>query len=1273
MAVAAERTRAGQVRLDNEGELRYIFDHAPVLIWVSDSAKRGVYFNEGWLAFTGRSLEQELGEGWLEGIHPDDLRRVAETCRGAFDRREPFQMEFRMRRADGMYRWVRDHGVPRFDELGQFAGYIGSCVDVTDRRLAEEALRASEAQHRELSGRLRLLLETTSRLIESLQARELLRHVLDLSRKMVEADAFGVWRVDQEGTWKVVSSEGLSDEFLRESLRAARDVTLPAGPVVVQPEDVADRSTPLLRDRFARYECEGIRSLMILPLRIHGELAGTLVFYCRSPHRFSEIEVESARALANVASAAITMSELYEAQLRLRRNAEETALRETFLAAAGAIFSESLDYEQTLANVARAAVPGFADWCGVDLLDDQGVLRRLAVAHVDPAKVALARALHEKYPPEDRLGVGVLHVIRTGKPELMEEIPDALLARGARDEDHLRILRDLRLTSYVCVPLRAGGRICGAITFVAAESGRRFEDRHLAVAEEVARRAGQAIDNARLYENLLASERRFRLMADAAPVMIWISGPDKLCTWFNKSWLAFTGRTVGEEVGRTWTDDVHTEDLDRCLGSYAAAFDRRQPFRMEYRFRRRDGEYRWVLNHGLPLYAAAGEFAGYIGSCIDITDRKQAEEALRRHAEEMQTLLDTLPIGVLFAHDPECRRITGNRASQEMLRMPAVANLSKSAPAAERPAHFRVLQNGVELPADQLPVQRAARGEQVRQEEVDHVFDDGSGTNILISAAPLRDGAGRARGAVASMLDITHRKRAEEALRVRARQQQAVANLGEYALRERDLQKLLDYAAAMSAGTLEVEYCNVLELLPGGDRMFLRAGVGWSAGLVGEAVIDSVLDSPAGYTLRSNAPVVVADLLAEKRFTGQALLLEHGVASGMSCVIHGTGARPWGVFGLYTARQMNFTQDDVSFLIAVANILGNAIHREQAEGALRRSEARKTAMFQTALDCILTIDHRGRILEFNPAAEQTFAYRRDEVLGRELADLLLPPAPQDAHGQNVTRYLGPKGGPVLNQRIEMAAVRADGTQFPVELAMTGIPGEDPPLFTIYLRDITERKRAQGQLEASVHEKEVMLREIHHRVKNNLQVISSLIDLQAGNLADPGLRAVFGDMSDRVRAMSVVHERLYNEGNLAEVDFAAYADSLLGTLWRAHGDVAGHARLRLELEPLTLPVEPAIPLGLILNELASNTLKHAFGGRDRGEVTVRLGHDPETGRVCLTVRDDGVGLPLELDWRRPATLGLRLVQMLVRQLQGTLDLNRDQGTEFRVTFTRGKEE
>ncbi len=161
------------------------------------------------------------------------------------------------------------------------------------------------------------------------------------------------------------------------------------------------------------------------------------------------------------------------------------------------------------------------------------------------------------------------------------------------------------------------------------------------------------------------SEGRFRLMADAAPVMIWMSGTDKLCTYFNKNWLDFTGLPLERQVGNQWSEGVHPDDLERCLDTYCRAFDGRQEFRMVYRLRRFDGAYRWLLDTGVPRFESDGAFDGYIGSCIDITDQKRVEEALRASEARLRFLLESTH-AIPWVADAQTRRFTyvGPQASE---------------------------------------------------------------------------------------------------------------------------------------------------------------------------------------------------------------------------------------------------------------------------------------------------------------------------------------------------------------------------------------------------------------------------------------------------------------------------------------------------------------------------------------------------------------------------------------------------------------------------------
>lgn len=212
----------------------------------------------------------------------------------------------------------------------------------------------------------------------------------------------------------------------------------------------------------------------------------------------------------------------------------------------------------------------------------------------------------------------------------------------------------------------------------------------------------------------------------------------------------------------------------------------------------------------------------------------------------------------------------------------------------------------------------------------------------------------------------------------------------------------------------------------------------------------------------------------------------------------------------------------------------------------------------------------------------------------------------------------------------------------------------------------ERRRVEEQLRASLREKEALLMEVHHRVKNNLQIITSLLSLQAAHLSTPAARGAFTDSQNRVRSMALLHDLLYRSGELDRIDAQRYFESLCSHLARSHGSPADRIEIRLEIEPRPLDVDRAVPCGLIVHELVSNALKYAFPDERRGLVRVAFG--PRSAPVLgLSVSDNGVGLPVGLDVGRAGSLGLRLVGDLVQQLEGTLTVDRAEGTRFDIQF------
>jgi PAS domain S-box-containing protein len=450
-------------------------------------------WNAGAEQLFGYTAEEAIGQSITMLIPPDRLSEE-DLVLGRIRSGLPVEAFDTIRwRKDGTLVDVSVAVSPIRDTNGTIVGASKIARDISDRKRIETELQ--DLQHR-LMG----LAVASASILGSPDVDAVLSATIGLARQVFSADGYALWRGDHRGIWKVVQSFGISEEFSARIIAAGE--TQPGGHRVPfsQPLIVSDvGTTPIIADMREAYAREGIVSLIAFPLLIRGERCGTMVFYSRRLREFPNVDVQVGAALANIAAAALTTAELYDAQRQAREAADHARQRAAFLAEAGAALGASLDYEATLTAVARLAVPTIADWCAVDVVNDDGGLQRLAVAHVDPLKVEMARTLEERYPSDPNTPGGIREVIRTGKPAFMSRIPQALLDAAARDDEHRHIINELNLTSYMCVPLVAHGQTLGAITFVSAESGREYGDDDLRFVRELAARASLAVENARSY------------------------------------------------------------------------------------------------------------------------------------------------------------------------------------------------------------------------------------------------------------------------------------------------------------------------------------------------------------------------------------------------------------------------------------------------------------------------------------------------------------------------------------------------------------------------------------------------------------------------------------------------------------------------------------------------------------------------------------------------------------------------------------------------------
>ncbi len=313
-----------------------------------------------------------------------------------------------------------------------------------------------------------------------------------------------------------------------------------------------------------------------------------------------------------------------------------------------------------------------------------------------------------------------------------------------------------------------------------------------------------------------------------------------------------------------------------------------------------------------------------------------------------------------------------------------------------------------------------------------------------------------------------------------------------------------------------------------------------------------------------------------------------------------------------------------------------------------------------ANDIIFLADLDHRVVESNERASAAYGYTQEELKGLRIPDLRAPQArPQFA---GTMREAERTGGLVY----ETVHQRKGGAVFPVEVSLRILDIDGVRYHQAIIRDISERKKTEERIMETLREKEVLLREIHHRVKNNMQVISSLLSLQSQRFTDAEVREAFHESQDRIRSMALVHEKLYQTRDLSRIDFSEYIKSLTSFLFRTYQTEGTRITLKLDLDRTSLDVNAAIPCGLILNELVLNSLKHAFPGDRKGEITVSL-HESEGGMIRLAVHDDGVGIPEGVEFGHTDTLGLQIISLLTEQLDGRIDIRRDGGTTFTLSF------
>ena len=706
----------------------------------------------GRVAFEVFPFLLELGE--------DHAFREALAGRHTVTRERPFTIAETGRQGffEGSYSPLRNAS-------GEIVGGLGMIRDVTERKRAEAARFKAEEAGRKLS----LLAEVGRELSASLDFEHMLQRLAGLVVPEL-ADYSIVDIFTEQGDIRraaVAHRTAAGRALLLELQRHPPSLGSPEGVglvmrtgeplLVTELKEGQFRAAAHDEEQFRLFSSLGAKSCIIVPLLAHGRVLGSLALAITEGDRhYGAADLTLAEELAQRAALALDNARLFEAAQRARDQAESAARRTAFLAEAGAVLASSLDYATTFAMVSDLAVPRLADWCVIDLLEPDGSLHRIRTGHVDPARMELAEDFQRRYPFDPTAPGGLARVLRTGQPEFYPEITDQLLIAAARDPEQLRLLRELRFTSIIMVPLLARDRVLGAVTLISTESGRRYGPEDLVLVRELAARAAIAMENARLYQETQEAARRLGdnvALLDAllvsAPVGIAFLDKELRFARINAVMAELIGIDSAAVTGRLYGEIL--PDLAPSVSpQHLRVLERGEPvtgLEVSGETPAAPGKRRHFLANYYPIRSRDGSTAGMGAAVVEITERKHAEEALRETNQTLRALIQSCPLAVMVLEpengtvqlwNPAAERIFGWAEGEVLGRtLPIVPEDRRD----EFRRHLQALKDGESL----LGV------ETVRQTR------DGSPVHVSLWVAPVSSPGGmRILGMLA---DVTERKR----------------------------------------------------------------------------------------------------------------------------------------------------------------------------------------------------------------------------------------------------------------------------------------------------------------------------------------------------------------------------------------------------------------------------------------------------------------------------------------------------------------------------------
>ncbi|SCG85854.1 PAS domain S-box protein [Methanobacterium congolense] len=714
------------------------------------------------------------------------------------------------------------------------------------------------------------------------------------------------------------------------------------------------------------------------------------------------------------------------------------------------------------------------------------------------------------------------------------------------------------------------------------------------------------LENSSKNHNLIKKERMYRLLADSCPDVIYrISIPKGRYDYISPSCLRGCGRTQKEFYQKPLLirEMLHPDWKDCFNETWLKQLIENSVSQTEYQIIHSSGDVIWVSQKDVVIRDHDKNPVAIQGIARNITPEKRAEDMEHRFSDIIENTQDAV-----VSNDLEGRVLSWNRGAEE------IYGYSESETMGKNVEMFTPPGCDYELPSI---LKMIKEGEMVRNYPTLGLKKDGSIINVSLTVSPINDSNGYIKGVSIISRDVTPEKKAEKELK-----------------ESEERYRLL----------VEKAQVGILLIDPDGRIIDINPKFLEMCGSRSEDVSRRV-------NLLRTPEVVKSGFSGDfKRCleTGEDVSSEHRYLS------------QWGK-ETYSQFHLNPIKDEDGEVVNVLATFSDITYRKNMEEALKESEEKFREVFNNANDAVYlheVLDGMpGRYIEVNDVSCSMLGYKREELL--EMTPQDVSSEDSDEIGSMMAELL--KDG---SKTFESEHLTRDGDRIPVEVSSHCFKLRNKDVIVSVARDITQWKEAEKIVHDSLKEKELLLREIHHRVKNNLMIISSLLNLQSIQINDTEVLKMIKDSQSRARSMAVLHEKLYNSSDLKRINFGEYIESITEYLFNTYS-TNNHVSLKMDVEYLMLDINTCLPLGLIVNELVSNSLKYAFPKGMNGCVTVRFHRSPEN--YILEVEDDGVGLPEDMDIEQADSMGMKLVSNFTKQLNGEMELIMKNGTCFRIKF------